>query len=566
MSMPLWSTFIGKNLLITFSILLCIIISGCKETKKAQEVSTYTPVNYEGTPLNIIALPEERPGIVIERFMPLKYYLEGALKRKVNLKIPTDYETALLEIAKDDNSIAFLDPAIYCEAKHRYRKKINLLLKTVFREDTKSHGVLVTKETSPITKVADAKGKRLALGSKDSSFSYLIPLSMLNDVNVKLNDLSHVSYLQQEDRVALSVLIGDHDIGGMSETIAKKYINDGLRIIKSSEAIPRFAVISSNSLDSKFKDNIVNSLVSLRDKGILTSIDPSIGGFTKAEDRDFDVIRAMIFNLIGKDYREYGKGVIKVAILPLYSAITIYERYEPLMHYLSEHTGYEFKLYIPKDFEDFVSVVKSGKVDFSYQNPYIFSLISKDYDLKPLVTTIGEDTDGDGKRAKKTREDTFRGVIIVRDNSNIKDINDLKGKKVLITSFKSAGGYLSQKIYLKQRGIDVDRDMTLIDAKKQENVIFGVYRNEASAGFVRESALVVWKDAFDMSKIRVLAETEPLPNWPFAVARDLPPHLVSKVKTLLVELNNKKILDTAKISGFRPATEEEFNKLRHFYQ
>ncbi|MCX8070660.1 MAG: phosphate/phosphite/phosphonate ABC transporter substrate-binding protein [Thermodesulfovibrionales bacterium] len=550
--------------LITVSILICLIISGCKETKKSQDAPTYTPVNYEGTPLNIIALPEERAGIIISRFMPIKYHLESVLQRKVNLKIPNDYETALSEIGKDENNIAFLDPAIYCEAKHKYGKKISLILKTVFKEDIKSHSVLVTKETSPITKVADAKGKRLALGSKDSSFSYLIPLSMLNDVNVKLNDLSKVSYLQQEDRVALSILIGDHDIGGLSETVAKKYTNEGLRIIKKSESIPRFAVTVSNNLDSNLKEKVVNALLNLKDLSILTSIDPSIGGFTKAEERDFDVIRAMIFNLTGKDYREYGKGVIKVAILPLYSAITIYERYEPLMRYLSENTGYEFKLYIPKDFEDFISVVKSGKVDFSYQNPYVFSIISKDYDIKPLAITIGEDAEDNKSPNKNLKEDSFRGVIIVRTDSNIKDINDLKGKKVLITSLKSAGGFLSQKIYLKQRGINVEKDMTLIDAKKQENVIFGVYRQEASAGFIRKSALVVWKDAIDMSKIRVLVETEPLPNWPFAVARDLQPQLVSKVKALLVELNNKKILDSAKISGFKPASEEDFNKLRQF--
>ncbi|HIJ60617.1 MAG TPA: PhnD/SsuA/transferrin family substrate-binding protein, partial [Nitrospirae bacterium] len=204
-----------KRRFLLFLILLVVIaIIGCKDSKKTTEQSTYTPINYEGSPLNIIALPEERAGIIIERFMPIKYYLESALKRKINLKIPADYETAIAEISKDDNHIAFLDPAIYCEAKHKHKKKIKVLLKTILKEEIKSHAVLVTKENSPITKVADAKGKRLALGSKDSSFSYLIPLSMLNDVNIRLTDLSRVSYLQQEDRVALSVLIEDHDIGG----------------------------------------------------------------------------------------------------------------------------------------------------------------------------------------------------------------------------------------------------------------------------------------------------------------------------------------------------------------
>ncbi|MCI0468640.1 MAG: phosphate/phosphite/phosphonate ABC transporter substrate-binding protein, partial [Nitrospirae bacterium] len=241
------------------------------------------------------------------------------------------------------------------------------------------------------------------------------------------------------------------------------------------------------------------------------------------------------------------------------SAITLYDRYEPLMRYLTGKTGYEFKLVIPKDFEDFMRVVKSGEVDFSYQNPYIFALIDKEKDIKPLVTTIGEDSPSDDFMEGSDR---FRGVIITRYDSAIKDVKGLRNKKVLITSPKSAGGYLSQRLFLMKMGIDAERDMKILDAKRQENVIFGVYRGEADAGFVRESALVVWKDAVDMKKIRVLARTTPLPNWPFALCGNTDPLLVQKVRRLLAELKDKDVLKSAKIKGFRVANETEFEVLK----
>ncbi len=548
-----------NRLLIFFgAFILLAVLSGCDDHRAAQENNTYVPRAYEGTPLNVILLPEERASIVLERFMPIKYYLERSLNRALILRVPKDYQTAIEDIGKTDNVIAFLDPATYCEVKRKYKEGIVSIMKTYFREDNKPHSVLVAKESSPLSKAADAKGKRLALGSKDSSFSYLIPVSMLNDVNISMKDLAGVSYLQQEDRIALSILLGEHDIGGMSDSVAKKYLPDGLKIIKKSEPIPRLVVAASSDMDKQDLTSIINALSALQDRGTLASIDRSIAGFISAEDRDFDVIRAMIFNLTGKDYREYGKNVIKVAVLPLYSAITIYERYDPLMRYLSQKTGYEFKLYIPRDFEDFVRVIKSGSIDFSYQNPYIYSLIDKDYNLKPLVTTIGEDND---KQYESTTGDMFRGVIITRDDSSIKDIRDLRGKKVLITSPKSAGGYLSQKIYLKQRGIDIERDMILVDAKRQENVITGVYRGEADAGFIRESALVVWKDAVNMQRIKVLTPTAELPNWPFTASRDVPPQLAMRVKNLLVELSDEAILGAARIKGFKPASEEFFRKI-----
>ncbi|MBI5212662.1 MAG: phosphate/phosphite/phosphonate ABC transporter substrate-binding protein [Nitrospirae bacterium] len=299
----------------------------------------------------------------------------------------------------------------------------------------------------------------------------------------------------------------------------------------------------------------------MKESDSIASIDKNMVGFAAAEDRDFDVIRVMIKNLTGRDYIEYGPRTIKVAVLPLYSAITLYDRYDPLMRYLSYKTGYEFKLVIPKDFEDFMQVVKSGSVDFSYQNPYIFALIDRERDIKPLVTTIGEDNPPD---EWMEGGDRFRGVIIVRNDSKIKEVRELRDRKVLITSPKSAGGYLSQRLFLLKLGIDTERDLKIIDAKRQENVILGVYRGEADAGFVRESALVVWKDAVDMKKIRVLVKTASLPNWPFALCRDIKPSLVNYVKDLLVGMQDKEILWAAKIKGFRTADDAEFDALMKY--
>lgn len=546
-------------IIVLASLLACCSQSSTPDSK--DDKPKYIPPNFNAPPVILSILPIESAGAMYERFLPLKYYLENTLKRPVIIKVAKDYETAIYEIGSGQVHMACLDPATYCEVRARYKNKVTPLVRPVGKEGATSRSVLVVKKESGIERVVDVRGKRLALGSQKSSFSYLIPLAMLNDVSIRTKDFSNVDFLQQEDRVALSVLIGDHDVGAMSESVARKYIEDGLKVIKTSEAIPSFVFCASDMLPQEMKRGIIKSLVSLKYKESLSSIDKDIERFAVAEDRDFDVIRVMIKNLTGRDYIEYGPKTIKVAILPLYSAITLYDRYEPLMEHLSQKTGYEFKLVIPKDFEDFMQVVKNGKVDFSYQNPYIFALIDREIDIKPLVTTIGEDSPSD---ELMEGGDKFRGVIITRQDSMIKDIRELRNKKVLITSPKSAGGYLSQRLFLMQAGIDTERDLKIIDAKRQENVILGVYRGEADAGFVRESALVVWKEAVDMKKIRILARTKPLPNWPFALCGNVNPSLVNEVKRLLIELKDREILRSAKIEGFRAANEADFEALKQY--
>ncbi len=80
-----------------------------------------------------------------------------------------------------------------------------------------------------------------------------------------------------------------------------------------------------------------------------------------------------------------------------------------------------------------------------------------------------------------------RGVIITRTDSMAETIDDLKNHAVMIVSRRSAGGFLSKKIYLAQRGIDVDRDLNRCEVGKghpgrrtcgaRMRVILGVYKD-----------------------------------------------------------------------------------------
>lgn len=539
---------------VVLSILLLFFISSCKfsEEKKSQ---AQIP-ELKGDPIVIGVLPEESPREIYERLYPLKKFISQKLQKPVNIEIARDFKDLENKIKEDKINLLFVDPATYCELKWNMKNKIFPFIKPE-GGIAETRSVFVTKEGNNIEKIFDSLGKKLAFGEEKSSFSYLIPLSMLRDVDLSIKDFKSVDMLQKEQRIALSILIGDHDIGAMSEITANKYVKDGLKIIRYSEPTPRFLIAYVNNMDREEIDKIKSAIIQDSDNTIRKTM--GVEKFTTAEDRDFDYIRVLIKNLRGKDYIEYGSKTIKVGILPLYSPLTIYKRYDPLMRYLSEKTGYEFKLVIPKNFEEFINIVSQGKVHFSYQNPYVFSIVSKRYSLRPLAITVGEDcTTEEGICGNEK----FRGLIITRKDSNIYKLSDLKGKKIMIVSPTSAGGYLSQKLYLEKKGFNLQKDFKLIDAKRQEKVIIGVYKGEADAGFIREAALSVWANEVDISKIKILDYGEYLPNWTFAVVNNKNKELAEKVKKLITNIDNPLILKKAKIKAFKEATDEDFKTLK----
>jgi phosphate/phosphite/phosphonate ABC transporter binding protein len=486
-----------------------------------------------------------------EKFLPLKEYLEKSISRKIVLKVAQNYQEAIEHIGTGEAHLAYLDPSAYCEAKHRYN--IVPVAKAINAGSSTYKSVIVARHNSPFNKIIEVKGRKLALGNKSSSSSYLIPAVMLKEVGISLKDFSLVDFLEEEDRIALSVLTGRYDIGGMSEGVARKYIHDGLKIIKTSESIPQFSICAHNGLPGDLRNAIQKALLSITktENPDLIEAMNDIEGFAPAEDRDFDVVRVMIKNLTGQNYLRYGRNSKKVAILPLYSAITLYDRFDPLMRYLSMKTGYEFKLVIPKDFETFFDTIAKGKVEYSYSNPYIYTRLADRGYLAAFTNTI-----------KPPTGDIFRGIIITHKDSKIKTLADLRGQDVMIVSPLSAAGFLAQKLYLLENGIDVYKDMNIIDGKRQEEVILNVYRKNVDAGFVRESAPIVLKEEIDLRKIRILAKTPYIPNWPFASTKKADPQITKRVQKYLLELKDGNILSAAKITGFKAATDEDFDSLR----
>lgn len=497
--------------------------------------------------LSLIIPPVEEVSVMYRQFLPIKEHLQQELGLEVELNVEGNYSAALEKIGQGKADLAYLDPAAYCEARYDYG--VLPLAKRVQEESEQECGsVLAVQEDSQIEKIIQAKGKSLALGSVHSSSSYLMPLAMFKEVDLGLEDFSQVGYLQKEDQVALSVLVGDYELGAMSQEVASKYSEYGLRIVHCSERIPGAVLSAAKDLDPGLRSKIQKSFLDYQHPGQDQS-------FAEVQDQEYDVLRIMLKNITGQDYLEYPEDTLKLGLLPLYSAITLHDMFQPLAKYLGRQTGRDFRLVIPKDFEEFVQLVRQGEVDFTFQNPYVHLLLAREGHLRPLVQAISPEPEEPRQK--------FRGVILTRKDSQIQELEDLPGKKIMIVSHKSAGGYWFQNILLRQElGLDISQRAELVEGKRHEEVILSLYRGDVDAGFVREAVLPLAQELVDMDRIRVLARTEYYPNWPVSAAEHVPADLADKVQKALLQLQDKDLLRKARLRSFTETDETGFKDLR----
>ena len=248
---------------------------------------------------------------------------------------------------------------------------------------------------------------------------------------------------------------------------------------------------------------------------------------------------------------------IRLVTVPRLSTAELEKMFAPLTDYLARETGEKVTLVIPKDFDGVKDAVKTGKADIGFVNPLIYIQMKAGMNIEPLALS--------SEVKSGTR---LRGIVIARKDSGVTKLQDLKGKRFSFVEEDSPAGHIFQKLLLSKAGFDVNKDIVMLPyAKTPENVVMAVFNKTADAGGVREEQLDKMKGSVDTSQLKIVGYTDYFPNWPFFAAPGLKKETADKIKSALLKLKpndpqNEKVLGPARLTGFIPVADKEYDDLR----
>jgi phosphonate transport system substrate-binding protein len=145
----------------------------------------------------------------------------------------------------------------------------------------------------------------------------------------------------------------------------------------------------------------------------------------------------------------------------------------------------------------------------------------------------------------------YNGQFVVRANSGIKKLADLKGRTFARVDALSTSGWIIPMITLKAAGIDPDHDIKVVDAGSHPAVVAAVYNGDVDAGacFV-DARTLLQKDHPDvLEKVLVLQTTANIPNdgvqFHPSVPRALQDRIVAALLAIAQTDDGKKAINTA---------------------
>ncbi|UUM33051.1 phosphate/phosphite/phosphonate ABC transporter substrate-binding protein [Vibrio japonicus] len=136
--------------------------------------------------------------------------------------------------------------------------------------------------------------------------------------------------------------------------------------------------------------------------------------------------------------------------------------------------------------------------------------------------------------AVKGDEKGFQGynlITIVRKDSGIDSMADLKGKRVAHTSASSNSGNLAPRALFPDQGLVPDEDYKVLYSGKHDQSILGVYNGDYDAAPVASDVYdrMVAAGRVDGEDLKIIYRSPRFPTSAFGYAYNLKPELVDKI-------------------------------------
>lgn len=225
--------------------------------------------------------------------------------------------------------------------------------------------------------------------------------------------------------------------------------------------------------------------------------------------------------------------------------------YTPILERICENLGYRASVIIVKDYEALKSSIEKSIIDIGWFSPSAYVDAREKNNIIPIATP------------KINGRTSYNGYIIVRNDSEIKTVKDLKNKSFGYVDKKSASGYLYARHILKQNNINPDtifKNTSFLGS--HDNVINAVLSGEIDAGATYNEAMDnAQKNGVDISGIKIIAKTEDIPKDAIAASAKLDKELINKLQKAFEEFNDFKGINTI-VTGFTAAKDSNYDVIR----
>lgn len=246
-------------------------------------------------------------------------------------------------------------------------------------------------------------------------------------------------------------------------------------------------------------------------------------------------------------------ATLRVALLPDENAATIIQNAQPFKKYLEDTLKKNIEIVVTTDYSSMIEAMRFGRIEVAYFGPFSYVLAkSRAPEIEPFAVGV------------EGGKPNYHSILIANAEGPVKTLEDVKGRPFAFGDQASTSAHLAPRAHLAKNGLIGDRDFKVVHLGQHDAVARAVAAGQVPAGALSEPIYrqLVAANRVDASKIRQLALSDAIPNYPMVMQGYLKPELKEAIRKAFLELKDPEILKLFRVEALAPVTDKEYDVLR----
>jgi phosphonate transport system substrate-binding protein len=223
------------------------------------------------------------------------------------------------------------------------------------------------------------------------------------------------------------------------------------------------------------------------------------------------------------------KRRLRIGLIPERNIFKQKSRYRPLAAYLSEKVNVNVELKVLPRYGNIIQNFVSNRLDGAFFGSFTGALAHRKLGVEALARP--EYTDGSS---------TYHGLLFVRRDSGIANVDDMKGKRFVFVDKATTAGWLLPLYYFKTHGVDDYRTWLseTYFAGSHESAIYDVLEHMADIGAAKNTVFsrLARENPRVAAELMVLARSPEVPENGLCVRGDLERSLMIGLEEALLNM------------------------------
>jgi phosphonate transport system substrate-binding protein len=228
---------------------------------------------------------------------------------------------------------------------------------------------------------------------------------------------------------------------------------------------------------------------------------------------------------------------------------------QAILDIVAKHTGMKVETFVGSDYNATIEALRAGHVDVALLGPFSYVLATTVAPVEAFAVTV----------IAKTMQPSYRSIIIARKETPIGSLQEVKGRTFAFVDPGSTSGYMVPAAAFVLAGITPEKEFAkVMYSGGHDATIVAVAEGKVDAGSVADRIYErgCAKGLADCNKLKVVWQSDPIPNDPVLYRRNLSEDLKKKVRDAFYGVRNLPFGEMGTVARFDPATDKDYDSVR----